>query len=92
MGTVSGSRPGAEAKRVETPIENSDQSEYNLGIRDLVECDSMNGKFVEFETCPLHRRDPEESRYDEAGAPVITQGDIEMKKLSKSAGKQGNKT
>lgn len=59
----------------------SDQSQFSIGIRDLHDGDPEDGKFGEFEVLPSYRRDPEESRYDEAGQPVRTQGDVEMEKL-----------
>ncbi len=59
----------------------SDQSTHSLGIRDLIGSDPEDAKFNEVEILPSYRRDPEESRYNEAGQPVPTQGDYEMEKL-----------
>lgn len=42
-------------------------------------------EFVEIEQNPTGRRDPEESRHNEAGSRVITQGDIEFNKLNQNS-------
>jgi hypothetical protein len=68
-------------KEVKEKEKESDQSKFSMGIRDLKNVDPDDGKFGEFEVLPSYRRDPEESRYDEAGQPVRTQGDVEMEKL-----------
>jgi hypothetical protein len=62
--------------------ENSDQSKFSRGIRDI-DNKRDDGKFIEVEQNPTDRRDPEESRHDEAGFPIFTQGDEEMNDLSK---------
>jgi hypothetical protein len=59
------------------PSDNSDQSKFSRGIRDLKDHEKDDGKFVEAEINTSDRRDPEESKYNEAGQPVATQAEVE---------------
>jgi hypothetical protein len=82
----------ASAESLKQAVKNSDQSGDFLGIRDLPGSgDGADGKFVEIEqdmSDYSSRRDPEESRYDEAGNPVRTQGDSEMDNYYNPEGKK----
>ncbi len=65
----------------------SDQSRFSFGVRDFEEAKGIcsvdkDGQFGEAETSPTQRRDPEEARYNEAGQPIVTQGDFEMEELN----------
>jgi hypothetical protein len=57
----------------------SDQSASTKGIREVPRSDTEEGKFIEAEDL-TDRRDPEEARHNEAGTPMVTQGDFEMAK------------
>ena len=60
----------------------SDQVPSNKGIREVPQRDPGAGQFIELEDL-ASRRDPEESRYNEAGSPQdATQGDLEMAKIA----------
>ncbi len=51
-----------------TALPDSDQDAHTLGIRDLKERDSEDGKYNEEEQAAINnRRDQEESLYNEAG-------------------------
>lgn len=73
----------------EKPVD-SDQASFNLGIREVEKHEPDDGKFIELEQLPTDRRDPEESRYNEAGQPVITQGDKEMENMKKRINRENN--
>ncbi len=61
------------------PSEISDQSKFSRGIRETMDPEKEDGKFIEAEIAATPRRDPEESRYNEASQPVVTQGEMENK-------------
>jgi hypothetical protein len=71
-------------KKKNEPVIEPDQSKFNLGIRDLPgQNDSEDGKFNEQNEAVQHdRRDPEESRHNEAGQKIPTQSDYDEKKLN----------
>jgi hypothetical protein len=62
----------------------ADQDRFTAGVRDLQgQSESDDGKFYEIEREEDHfRRDPEESRHNEGGQRVRTEGDAEFEKLA----------
>jgi hypothetical protein len=61
------------------PSQISDQSKFSRGIRETANPGKEDGKYIEAEIAATPRRDPEESCYNEASQPVVTEVEVEDK-------------